>query len=58
MAKSTALRKVKYRGRGSTEITKLTAKVFTRGDDAEDDSDPFASFYEMLETNELVVYDN
>ena len=39
------------------EISKLTAEMFTRGNDGEDDSDPFASCHEELEMNELVVYD-
>ena len=40
------------------EISKLTAEMFTRGDDGEDDRDHFASCDEELETNELVVYND
>ena len=40
------------------EISKLTAEMFTRGGDGEDDSDLFASCDEELETNEFVVYDD
>ena len=40
------------------EISKLTAEMFARGDDGEDDSDPFASCDEEMETNDLVVYDD
>ena len=38
------------------EISKLTAETFSRGKDGEDDSDPFTSCDEELETNELAVY--
>ena len=32
--------------------------MFTKGDEGEDDSDPFVSCDEELETNELVVFDD
>ena len=38
------------------KISKLTAEMFTRGNDGEDESDPFTSCDEELETNKLVVY--
>lgn len=37
------------------EISKLTAEMFTIGNDSEDDSGPFTSCDEELETSEFVV---
>ena len=40
------------------EIRKLIPEMLIRGNDGEDDSDPFASSDEELEKNEFVVYND
>ena len=40
------------------ETSKLTADMLTRGNDGEDDSKPFASCDEELETSEFVLYNH
>ena len=49
------LKEGKVLAEAAREISKLTAQMFTKGNDSEEDSDPFASCDEELETNKLVL---
>ena len=52
------LKEGEVRAEAAQEISKLTAEMFTRGNHDEDDSDPFTSCDEELETSKLVAYDD
>ena len=51
------LKEGEVRAEAARRISKLTAEMFIRRNDGEDDSDPFASCNEEPETNKLVVHD-